>query len=373
MKPVLLFIALSIANFSFSQSSPDELEKAASFIQAKDYCNAYNIFEKNLKSEINSAFDYYYAAVSAAQCGKTDQAFVWLSEAKNKGLGQRTDELDYLIKDENLKSLHTNNKWEQFISSIRSALKEKLIEEKAKSEQWIQLATSNAISSNKKFLQPKSGYALYYSKVGSQKVPYLVYVPSTYSAKSATKAIVFLHGGIVSTTDYNDQNPEVKREPIFKYGEDHNTIIIYPFGKKDFGWVNQLDAFKNIIAITKDVQTKYNIDKKQLYLGGMSNGGTATFWFASQKNVPYKGYFAISALPKLNIGEIDFKNFSEPLYSINAKDDTVFNYDDVYKIYLQHQNENWHFETAETGDHGLIYSQNGQEILSKFLQKLIKK
>lgn len=372
MKPLLLFITLSVATFSFAQSSQDELEKAATFIQAKDYCSAYNIFEKNLNSETNSAFDYYYATVSAAKCDKTDQAFIWLSEAKNKGLGLRTGELDYLLKDENLKSLHTNDKWKLFISSIHSALEEKAIAEKAKSKEWVQLITSNAITSGKKFSQPNSGYALYYSEAGSQKVPYLVYVPSSYSAKSSTKAIVFLHGGIVSTADYNDQNPEIKGEPIFQYGETHNTIIIYPFGKKDFGWVNQLDAFKNIVTITKDVQNKYNIDKNKIYLGGMSNGGTATFWFASQKNLPYKGYFAISALPKLNIGEIDFKNISEPLYSINAKDDKVYNYDEVNKIYLEHQNKNWHFETAETGNHGLIYNENGQEILSNLLEKLNK-
>lgn len=370
MKRIFKLAFLTISSFNFAQTYQNELEKAAAFIQNKDYCNAFTILEKNLNQKDSSYFDYYYGSVSATKCGNEDKAINWLIEAKNKGLGLQNGEIDYLQKDENLQKLHNNEKWGQLISSMQMALTEKENLQKEKSKKWEETIVNNAIAS--KSTKANQGYALYFSEVGSEKVPYLVYVPSKYSEKTVTKAIVYLHGGVVSTSDYYYKNPEIINEPIFQYGETHNTIIIYPFAKKDFGWVNQIDAFKNILTITIEVQNKYNIDKNKLFLGGMSNGGTATFWFAEQKKMPYKGYFAISAIPRLNIGEIDFKNISEPLYSINAKDDEVFKYDEVKDIYLKNQNKNWHFETVDEGSHGLIYNENGKEVLSSLLEKLIK-
>ncbi|KFC22871.1 prolyl oligopeptidase family serine peptidase [Chryseobacterium sp. FH1] len=370
MKQLFTLAMLSITTFSFAQSYQNELESAASFIQKKDYCSAFKILEKNLSPENSSYFDYYYGSVSAVKCGNKEKAFSWLTEAKNKGLGLKNGEIDYLLQDENLVILHNTEKWEQLISSMKTALIEKENIAKAKSKEWVDTIKNNAVSS--KSIKANKGYSLYFSEVGVEKVPYLVYIPSQYLEKTATKAIVYLHGGVNSIPNYYHENPDIVKEPIFQYGENHNTIIIYPFAKKDFGWVDQLEAFKNVVEITKEVQKKYNIDKNNLFLGGMSNGGTATFWFATQKKMPYKGYFSISAMPKLNIGAIDFKNISEPLYSINAKDDDVFKYEDVNSIYLKNQNKNWHFETIDEGSHGLIYNENGQEILSDILGKLIK-
>jgi hypothetical protein len=53
----------------------------------------------------------------------------------------------------------------------------------------------------------------------------------------------------------------------------------------------------------------------------MSNGGTATFWFASRKGTPFKAFYAFAPNPVLNIGAIPFENITKdhPLYTINAK------------------------------------------------------
>ena len=157
----------------------------------------------------------------------------------------------------------------------------------------------------------------------------------------------------------------------FKVADHFNSIIIYPFGKKDFGWMNQNKAFENIYKILNQVKSTYNIDKKNIYLGGMSNGGTATFWFASQRPSIFTGFYAISANPKLEIGNINF-NFDKPFYEIHTKDDSVFKFDDVEKIYNTNKSRNWHFESIANGDHGIIYQQNGNEVLENLLKELIE-
>jgi len=130
--------------------------------------------------------------------------------------------------------------------------------------------------------------------------------------------------------------------------------------------------------LLKNTQQVYNIDDKRIFLGGMSNGGTATFWFASQKPNIFKGFYAFSMNPKLEIGEIDFKNISQgkPFYSLNAKDDGTFNYIDVQKVYLSQKDiaKDWHFETIETGDHAFIFDgEAGKKAMNDLLRKVLAK
>lgn len=368
MKNLFISTLLLSSVFCFSQSYESEMSAADNFIKNKDYCSAVKVFEKNLKQDKSSNFEYYYASVSAINCNNDKLALTWLQEAVNKGLGMKEGEVDYLVKDPNFEKVHDTEAWKQIISSIKANLAKK-------KDDWIKLISQNALPANKTskhFQKANAGYALYLSKAGTENVPYLVFVPKTYDEKKASRAVVFLHGGVVSISDYYYDKPDVVTEPIFKFGEDENTIIIYPFAKKDFGWVNQIEAFKNVVAITKEVEKKYNIDKNKIVLGGMSNGGTATFWFATQPNMPYSGYFAVSATPKLKVENVDFKKISKSFYSINAKDDDIFKYDEVHQIYEQNKNKNWHFETQETGGHGLIYNENGGEILTDIIRKTMK-
>lgn len=374
MKKIFTTILLTLfVNFSFAQSFEQQMSNAAEFISKKDFCKAYEIFKSALQNEDQAGkFDYYYAAVSASNCEKTEDGLNWLNIAEQKGLGSQQSEIDYLKKDENLSKLKNSGKWVSIISSMQKRSDENKIVKEKKSKDWVSKITENAIAEKKiKFNTARPGYALYYSKVDSINVPYLVYIPKDYDISKASTTIIYLHGGIKSTEKFNDDQPEITQEPIFGLADDLNAIIIYLFGKKDFGWVNQKKAFGNIYTILKQVQKTYNVDKKKIYLGGMSNGGTATFWFASQRPSIFTGFYAISANPKLEFGEINF-NFDKPFYEIHTKDDDLFNFNDVEKIYNQNKSKNWHFQLLDNGGHAIIYQKNGSEILEKLLKQLIQ-
>jgi predicted peptidase len=263
---------------------------------------------------------------------------------------------------------------------MKQAVVDKQLMDKKKSEDWLKTIDANKISakSKKKFNKASGGFALYFTQVDTLKVPYLVFVPKNYNPKKPTKTIVYLHGGIVNADQFNFDNPELGTgEPIFSVGENLNAIVIYPVGKKDFGWVNQKAAFENVLTVIKNAQQAYNIDNKNIVLGGMSNGGTATFWFASQKDNIFKGFYTFSALPKLEISAIDFTNLGQgkPIYSMQTKDDDVFKFDDVNAIYSAQKTvaKDWQMEVLENGGHGFIYQQNGKELMNNVFKKLFPK
>lgn len=380
MKKLLTGVGILIGQFAVGQSYDDQMNKAGEALQIKDFCTALNIFQTAFKDSSKiGTYDFAYAAMAAANCNAEKLALSWLRKSQQKGLGLNPGEIDFIINDSGFEKLHTFSEWTDIISDMRQAEAQKQALQTKRVAEWVATIKSNTIAGkeNGKFVHPNTGFALYYSTVDTLKIPYLVYVPNNYNPLKSMQAIVYLHGGIVSTENFNFDNPELATgEPIFSVGDSFNSIIIYPFGKKDFGWVAQEKAFENVLTVIQQVQQHYNIDKKRIFLGGMSNGGTATFWFASQKPNIFKGFYAFSAWPKLEIGDINFRNLSQgkQFYSINSKEDDVFKYTDAFSIYTAHKAESkdWHFETLENGNHGFIYDPtNGKEIIIKLFKQLL--
>lgn len=377
MKTVVLSCLLCCTS-AFSQSYGTLLKKAAENLQAKKYCDALTNFKEafSLQTEVG-LYDYVSAASAAANCNETSTAVEWLKKGYQLGLGKSRDELTFLQTNERFKNLSLNTEFKQLLTDMEKKLVQIEKIKKQEKEQWNQEIVNNQIKESVPFQQASSGFALYFTEAEGLKVPYIVYIPQGYKASKPTKTIFYLHGGVNAINDFYYQNPDLKKEPIFPIGEQFNAIILYPFAKKDFGWMNQPKAFENIFTILNDVEKKYNVDKNKIYLGGMSNGGTATFWFASRKETPFKAFYAFAPNPVLNIGEIPFENITKdhPLYSISAKDDYVFGYNDVLKIYNNNKSKakGWDFQTIETGSHEFIYKPEiSKELLTNFFSKILK-
>ncbi|MDQ2753520.1 MAG: alpha/beta hydrolase-fold protein [Bacteroidota bacterium] len=249
---------------------------------------------------------------------------------------------------------------------------------KTTNKNWLETITNNAIAKPKEdenFYHAPSGFALYFTKVDSLHVPYLVYIPKNYDSAKPSSLIVFLHGAVISIDSFQYNNASfAQQEPIFLVAEKHNAIVLYPFGKKDFGWVKQQAAFENILTEISAIEQVYNINKNNVFLGGMSNGGSAAFWFITYHPQLFTAFYAFSAMPKLYQSEISFKNISKnkPLFSINAKDDEGYSFDKVKSVYEQHKAEakGWHFDSVETGNHGFIYNDSGWSVVNDLFVKL---
>lgn len=371
MKKILLLITCFFLTFLHAQSYEENLNKIQELLKDKKYCEAQDIFKRILNDEDKNPYDFYYGAISSINCNQPNQALDWLEIAVQKGLGSSKQEVEYLSKDDNFSKLFDEARWKKLVSTMSDRLNEKEQEESKLNSEWLSQIENNSIKNVSD--QPKYGFALYTINVDTISVPYLVFVPKNYSSKKPSRMIVYLHGGVVSTENFTHQNYQIQQEPIFSLADDYNAIILYPFGKKDFGWVNQVKAFENVLSIIQQVEKKYTINKKEIYLGGMSNGGSATFWFATHHSNLFKGFYTFSADPKLKIEEINFSKIKKPFYMLNAKDDNVFKFEEVESIYLKRHNKNWHFELLDKGGHGFIYEENGIEIMKNLLDKLITK
>ncbi|BAP31457.1 uncharacterized protein CHSO_2420 [Chryseobacterium sp. StRB126] len=377
MKAILLSCLLYFSN-AFSQSYEDLMKEAAVSLQAKEYCTALSNFKDafNLQSEIG-IYDYVSAASAAANCNDMKIAIEWLKKGAKLGLGKNREEVTFLQTNERFKNLSQNIEFKQLLTDLDNKVTQIEKRRKQKTEEWNQEIIKNQITGSIPFNQAPFGFALYFTEPEGFKAPYIVFVPKGYKSSKPVKVIFFLHGGVNSLNDFYYQNPDVKKEPIFSVGDRFNAIIVYPFAKKDFGWMNQQKAFENIFTILNDVEKKYNVDQNKIYLGGISNGGTATFWFASQKETPFKAFYAFAPNPVLNIGAIPFENITKdhPLYTISAKDDYVFGYGDVLKIYNQNKSKakGWIFQTIEKGSHEFIYKPEiSNELLTNFFSEVLR-
>jgi len=112
---------LSLALYLFtaqsfkSQNYEQLLNEAQSSIQSKKYCDALSQFKKAMATSQGIAeknkFVFYTAAVSAGYCNDTDSAMNWLSQAQEKGLVTKAEELQYIESDSAFVKLHNSAEW----------------------------------------------------------------------------------------------------------------------------------------------------------------------------------------------------------------------------------------------------------------------
>lgn len=249
-----------------------------------------------------------------------------------------------------------------------------------KSNLWLQASTGNAISKSTRtgsFNAAPAGFALYFINADTVSVPYLVYIPKQYDPAKQHALIVYLHGGIGGMENFQHKNPAFSQEPVFALADKYNAVVLFPYGRRSFGWLWQTEAFENVLRIIREVKQTYNIHASRVYLGGMSNGAMAAFWFITNKPDEFAGFYGFSPVPKLLTGEINFGNITgdKPLYTLNAKDDEGFPFEKIRSLYAQHKEEapGWDFDSVNTGGHGFIYDDNGLSSVDKVIGKMLNR
>ena len=245
------------------------------------------------------------------------------------------------------------------------------------SDDWLRTIAGNAVKkpSPASFPAANPGYALYFSQAGQIKVPYLVRVPKNYDPARPASVVVFLHGAILAKDSFQYKDPAIANEPIFSVADTLNTIVVFPFARSDFKWSGQSGAFMNIMSVISKMESDYNVDHTKIYIGGISMGGIATFWFINHKPELFAGFYTFSAAPHGPDDAIKYINItnSKPLFSLNAKDDPVFSYTDMEAAYKEHKGEapGWHFSTVETGGHRFIYGKDGDKYVQSVIGSLL--
>ncbi len=374
-----VYVALWIVGIQPISAQPYDtlMNQAGVALGQKQYCQALAHFKRAFVDSTKiGSYDLAFGAVAAANCNQPDVAMRWLRQSVAKGLGQKPGETKQILSDAGFAALRNHPDWPEWEQTMRDADARREAEARQRQTEWTRTIRRNAVLpvKNGRYSPAPSGFAHYFNRVDTLDVPYLVRVPDAYDPTRQYPLIVYLHGGIVSTDAFRDGDPDVTVEPVFKAAPD--AIILYPFGRSTFGWVKQKSAFTSVLTMINDVTKKYNVDQRRIYLGGMSNGATAAFWYATRHANRFAGFYAFAPGTELPVEAIDYDRISSaaPLYSVSAKDDSVYSYEKARALYEAYQSKapGWTFDTLNSGGHGFIYGPDGAAVMQKMFTRMMR-
>jgi predicted peptidase len=123
--------------------------------------------------------------------------------------------------------------------------------------------------------------------------PYLLHLPATYSKKISYPLIVFLHGAGERGDDTGLL--KVGLPNLLETAREYPFILVAPQCPIDSWWTRELDELSIFL---KDFLERYNIDKKRVYLTGLSMGGDGTWRLAALQPTLFAAIVPICGIDK---------------------------------------------------------------------------
>jgi predicted esterase len=170
----------------------------------------------------------------------------------------------------------------------------------------------------------------------SKSGPYfnnIVDVPADYEPATKWPLRVQLHGG-VGRPSPNAQPPGRQPAPGARAPnriEGEKQIYLHPSGWMAAQWWDE-EQIDNILRAVDTLKRKYNIDETQIYLTGISDGGTGVYYMALKEPnawssyLPLNGSLAVLRNPANGAdGEMHGNNLvNAPLYVVNGEHDQLY-------------------------------------------------
>jgi predicted peptidase len=110
------------------------------------------------------------------------------------------------------------------------------------------------------------------------KCNYLLYLPEDYGKKRQWPLMVFLHGAGERGNDLKKVKVHGPAK-IVETKKDFPFILVSPPCPKGVWWPEKVEV---LIALVDDIAARYKVDKKRIYLTGLSMGGYGTWALAAQ-------------------------------------------------------------------------------------------
>ena len=118
-----------------------------------------------------------------------------------------------------------------------------------------------------------------YKDADGKEHKYVVFIPPDYKGDKDYPCILFLHGSGSKGSDGKKQAGGGLAAAIRKKQNSFAFITVFPQAEK--GWGAKGDDAKHALAILDTVAKDYKVDKKQVYLTGLSMGGFGTWALAA--------------------------------------------------------------------------------------------
>jgi len=118
-----------------------------------------------------------------------------------------------------------------------------------------------------------------YKDADGKEAKYVLFIPKEYDGKKAYPLILFLHGAGETGTDGKKQAEVGLGKAIEKQADTFPFITVFPQSQKRT-WQANSDDGKRALAILDETEKEYKVDKKRVYLTGLSMGGFGTWSMA---------------------------------------------------------------------------------------------
>ena len=199
-------------------------------------------------------------------------------------------------------------------------------------------ATYTELQQGRRYLDEKRGeFSLRWRSKSGPFFNNVVEVPVGYDLSRKWRLRVQLHGGVgrpsPNTAPPGQPQPKpgeaVARPPNRIAGEDQ--IYLHPSGWVAAQWWDE-EQVDNILRAVDALKRKYNIDETQVYITGISDGGTGVYYMALKEPNLWSSYLALNgSLAVLRNpdngadGEMHGNNLvNAPLYVVNGENDQLY-------------------------------------------------
>lgn len=106
---------------------------------------------------------------------------------------------------------------------------------------------------------------------------YLLYLPKDYDQKESWPLVIFLHGAGERGDDL--EKVKIHGPPkLIEAGQDFPAIVVSPQCAQGQWWTTQM---LELSALIDDIEANYKVDKRRVYLTGLSMGGYGTWALAA--------------------------------------------------------------------------------------------
>src|SRR3989442_3976390 len=116
---------------------------------------------------------------------------------------------------------------------------------------------------------------------------YTIVIPENYDASRRYQVRVQLHGGI------SRESTDTERLGIDRIPGAADQIYVHPVGWAQAKWWDR-NQVENILGILDRLKRTYNVDENRIYLTGISDGGTGTYFMAFRETTPWASFLPLN-------------------------------------------------------------------------------
>lgn len=384
----LLLALLGIRSAHAQEKTVNMYDSAQVYYKVKDFKKASRFFDIYYieQQKAQSNYDTYFAAVAASHVGNLERAKYYLKRSAE--IGYDVSNYSFFAEDPNNVPLRALPEWKKFVGdfkiksdSAKLAMDKitaeindttvraqaSLLNDTAYWKNWASKHTATQLIKKIKnfnsFLPTKKDnfWTFYQIKANDTlNAPFMVYIPKNYQPNKRTPLYVYLHGAVINRANFAQPAyiPDGLESKTMAKAMEQHALILYPLGKKSFGWLYHQQAFETILKQIAFVKSRYNVDDNHVYIGGHSNGGSGAFWFAINQPTPFASFFGFNYLPRNYSGNTSLRNLrnNRTFYGISGAEDTTFPLPLVNGIYTYAtaNGANWK-NFVKTGNHSLPF------------------